>query len=177
MKKVVVSVFLAIFALSALVFAQAREEYAPMRGSLELGLVGGKAVLKVLSEVTFADHLVSDEIWAKMSEKEKKGGYVNVYYYKYTFTNAGTIKLRFTFANYEALRSPLFQFIQDFSIVLEPGQSKTIHFTANTAPQVIEAGCALMAWFPEKNRWFSIGGGGQGLYVPRWNAIAEENPF
>lgn len=173
-----VSVF--IVATIALLFgasyAQAEtEKFSPLESSLELGVVRGKVILETHSEVVFADRLIDDSVWAKMTDEEKRGGYSNIYYYKYIFRNAGTVKIRFTFANYDALRSPLFRFNQDLSMVLEPGQTKTLHFTANTTPKVVEAGLVIMAWYPDKNRWFFIGGGGSGLYIPQWNAIVEES--
>ncbi len=163
MIRLLVSVLLAVsIALSYSAYA-ATEEFYPLGSSMEFGLKDGKATLKILSEISFGGRVVNDSTWEKMTDEEKNGGYVNIYYYKYTFTNSGTIKLRFTFANYDALRSPLFQFVQDLSIVLEPGQTKTIHFSANTAPKAIDAGCIVMAWFPEKGKWFSLWGGGSGL--------------
>lgn len=175
-----VSVFLVTLFASIFgsVYAWAEtEKFSPLDSSLELGIVGGKVVLETHSGAVFSDSLVEASVWAKMTDEEKKGGYSNIYYYRYTFRNAGTIKIRFTFANYDALRSPLFRFNQDFSIVLEPGQTKTINFTANTTPKVVEAGLVIMAWYPDKDRWFFIGGGGSGLYIPQWNAIVEESAY
>ena len=167
-----------ILALNYPVYAQTdREKFPPMVSSVELGLSDGKAALNILSEVVFADRFVDDSTWSKMTEKEKKGGYVNIYYYKYTFINTGTVKIKFAFGNYEILRSPLFQFIQDFSIVLERGQKRTVHFTANTEPKIVDVTCRIMIWLPEKNRWFSMGGFGTSIYTPQWNAIAEETPY
>lgn len=179
-KYIQVSLFLAT--LIAFVFgptyAQTEtEKFFSLDNSLEVGVVGGKVVLETHSEVVFADRLVDDSVWSKMTDEEKRGGYSDIYYYKYSFRNTGIIKIRFTFANYDALRSPVFRFNQDFSFVLEPGQTKTINFTANTTPKAVEAGLVIMAWYPDKNRWFLIGGGGSSLYIPQWNAIVEESAY
>lgn len=153
------------------------EKFHPLQSSMEFGINEGKAIINIISEVSFSGRLVNNQTWEKMTYKERTGGHVNIYNYKYTFTNSGTIRLQFTFARRDVLSSPLFSHAQALSIVLEPGQTKIIHFTANTTPQEISTvDLVMIGWSTEKAKWFPLGTGQSALYIPQWNAISEETP-
>jgi len=109
-----------------------------------------------------------------MKKEERDDGYASVYEYTYTFQNTGKVKIKIVFANENVIISPLIQINQDFSITLLPNEIKKIKFIANTTPKFTSSIMCILTWVEEKNKWFVSGYSAASLYLPKWNALAEE---
>ena len=160
--------------LASVCFAQTqkdKQEFHPLQSSSQ----HSDTTINVLSEARLVDHLISQDALSAMKEEEKKDGYASVYEYTYTIQNTGKVKIKIVFANENVLISPITQIVQDFSIILLPNETKKIKFIANTTPQFTSSIMCFMRWVEEKNKWFVSGYcAASFLYLPKWNALAEE---
>ncbi len=112
---------------------------------------------------------------AFITKLEKKFGSLDkngpFYLYTYTFISRGRYKLKVNFSEWELVHSPLTDIIQDFSFVMQPGETKVIRFVAAGNPRTVLTQINIGVWkkdsdFYDSERWYFYGAGSAGFYIP-----------
>ena len=172
MKQVLVTIFVAISAMAqqpAQVEQTERKEFPTLRSSWGSGDI---VKLHISSAVDRWDSLISPESLEKLSDEERDQ--VTLFIYTYTFQNDGKTKIKFVLSDFEVLKSPLTDILQDFAITLEPSQTRTIKFHATSTPKFASTAKVIKVWNNESKRWHNHGGGATSIYIPQWNALWQE---
>ena len=88
------------------------------------------------------------------------------YLYTYTFENYGKYRVKLNFSEWSFIHSPITTILQDFSLTLNPGETRVIKFfTPGKSTTVVSAVNAGFWEQLEPGKWEFAGIGQAGLYV------------
>lgn len=106
--------------------------------------------------------ILSSEVTAS-SESSSQG---TRYCYAYVFRNVGSTPVKVSLVSPRFAMSPLFEIMQDFSLVLRPGATETIRFSTVSAPQLALATAFNSARNEKMAKWAFVSSGPISLYLP-----------
>jgi hypothetical protein len=91
-----------------------------------------------------------------------------LYRYTYVFENNSTVSLKLSFSDPRIANSPLFEAFNDYSLSLDPGETRTVQFLTVHAPDFVVSPVNNSIWDYRSDRWDILGSGPASLYVPAW---------
>ena len=154
------------------------QDFPLLTSSTEFSTVIGGEVHRIKfvfsTEAKFKGYVISDEGWSGLSDDDK--WQVAIYEYSYRFENNSDEEINILFTNRDVLLSPLPKIFGNYSLILEPRETKVIQFTANTKLKEAYSGDMFFSlWSKETQHWELFGASSASLYVPGLNAFYEFN--
>jgi hypothetical protein len=136
------------------------------RGQFEPGWNLGPVVYELSTIAPYGSGAISVDL--VMSSKVHAVGATGTirYAYTYAFENKGHTGLKLTLVGTRLALSSLFELMQDFSLVLSPGEIKTFQFITTSEPELLPATAYNAAHDHERNRWNFVNSGAVSLYLP-----------
>lgn len=86
--------------------------------------------------------------------------------YTYVFENKGGTTIKVTLVGAHLALSPLFELMQDFSLVLSAGEVKTFQFATASEPELSPATAYNVTRDEQRGEWKFVSSGAVSLYLP-----------